>query len=142
MIENPSVFPSMGEIMRVAISASRHLTSVGVPHALIGGAALAAHGMVRMTRDVDFLIGELGFRQLDSGILVFTREMPAGNHRVPVDCMPAYTGELNAIVDRAVIVCDVYVARLEDIREMKMASNRPRDKRDAGWIDEELGCLT
>lgn len=44
------------ELMRVARFVSERLTKEGVPHLLIGGLAVAAHGYVRATRDVDFLV--------------------------------------------------------------------------------------
>jgi hypothetical protein len=43
-------------IVEVAKEASERLRARGVPHALVGGLAVAAHGFERYTKDVDLLV--------------------------------------------------------------------------------------
>lgn len=45
-------------VKSAARQVSEHLTSKGVPHAVIGGMAVSAYSPPRMTEDVDFLVPE------------------------------------------------------------------------------------
>lgn len=46
------------KLWAVASAVSAKLVAAGVPHALIGGLAVSAHGYERATADVDFLVSE------------------------------------------------------------------------------------
>jgi len=45
----------MIDLRKTLLNASNALTKIGVPHALIGGFAMASYGHHRTTVDVDFL---------------------------------------------------------------------------------------
>ena len=62
------------ELIARAERVSRLLTELGVPHSLIGGLAVGAHGHVRATRDIDFLVGDQAFATLEP-ILTFRDEL-------------------------------------------------------------------
>lgn len=51
-----------------AIKTSARLTDLGIRHALAGGLAVGAHGYIRATTDVDFLVGDEAFDH--QGLLV------------------------------------------------------------------------
>jgi len=53
---------------------SEALTSLGVPHALVGGLAVGLHGHPRATKDVDFIVGAEAFAAT-SPFLVFRDEL-------------------------------------------------------------------
>jgi hypothetical protein len=53
------------EVLVDAVETSRHLTELGVPHALIGGLAVGLHGHPRATRDVDYLVGHEAFERTE-----------------------------------------------------------------------------
>ncbi len=69
-----------------AYAASRALTQAGIRHALIGGLAVAAYGFQRSTQDVDFLIGEEGFRICGS-IVTLHEAVPISVGTVAVDVL-------------------------------------------------------
>jgi hypothetical protein len=49
-------YMSQGDVYTTLRNLTRRLDQERIPYALIGGMALAAHGFVRMTRDVDILM--------------------------------------------------------------------------------------
>lgn len=59
-----------------ALRVSTALTSLGVPHALVGGLAVGLHGHPRATRDVDFIVGAEAFSSTEP-LLVFRPELAA-----------------------------------------------------------------
>ena len=62
------------QVLVDAIEASRRLTELGVPHALIGGLAVGLYGPPRATKDVDYLVGDAAFDPTSS-LLVFREEL-------------------------------------------------------------------
>jgi hypothetical protein len=65
--------------MSLIARVSQHLTARQVPHALIGAAALAIHGVARSTYDIDLLTTDV--RVLDAG---FWSPLQTGGARVDV----------------------------------------------------------
>lgn len=53
--------PTLWEVAR---NVSARLSSEGVPHALVGGLAVGAHGWDRATSDIDFLVPRSSMRRL------------------------------------------------------------------------------
>ncbi len=57
-----SVFEFVSPRVRdAALKAAAQLTHLGVRHALVDGLAVGAHGYVRATKDVHFLVGDEAF---------------------------------------------------------------------------------
>ncbi|MCB9742606.1 MAG: hypothetical protein H6740_08405 [Alphaproteobacteria bacterium] len=61
-------------ILERAAQVSRHLSRLGVPHALVGGLAVGVHGHPRATKDVDFLVGQEAFASLEP-VLTYREEL-------------------------------------------------------------------
>lgn len=57
------------EILQAAEVASQKLREAGIPHALVGGLAVGAHGYPRTTDDVDFLVGDEAFEKHAGGLV-------------------------------------------------------------------------
>lgn len=131
------------------LAANAAYAALGVPYALVGGLAAGAHGEPRVTKDVDFLVGDEAF--VRSGpIIAFAKPMPLQAYDVAIDPIPlpeepsrksilarALTG---AGVDRTLGV-DVPVVAATWLAFMKLASPRAKDLGDvvamlrAGTVD-------
>jgi predicted nucleotidyltransferase len=53
---------ALADLPDIAARLSRALTEAGVPHAISGALAMAAHGYVRATRDIDILVATSAIR--------------------------------------------------------------------------------
>lgn len=62
------------QVLDDAVRVSSALTSLGVPHALVGGLAVGVHGHPRATKDVDFIVGPEAFATT-SPLLTFRAEL-------------------------------------------------------------------
>lgn len=58
--EASEYYMARGDVYTTMQNLTRRLDEAGIPYALIGGLALAAHGFVRMTQDVDLLMTREG----------------------------------------------------------------------------------
>jgi hypothetical protein len=58
--EASNFYMSRGDVYTTLQNLTRHLDEEKIPYALVGGLALAAHGFVRMTQDVDILMTREG----------------------------------------------------------------------------------
>jgi hypothetical protein len=56
-------FMQQGKVYETLQRLAQKLPNVGIDYALIGGMALAIHGYVRLTQDVDLLMNEAGLEQ-------------------------------------------------------------------------------
>lgn len=74
--------------MKLAVEqASAALDAAGVRHTIIGGLAVAAHGHLRATEDVDFLVGDEAFES--SGLIVsFVPGLPILVGDIKIDYVP------------------------------------------------------
>lgn len=115
---------------RVAVLVSDRLADAGVPHALIGGMAVATHGYMRATRDVDFLISrddlaKLTGRPLTIGITERVAD-------VDVDFVTPAEGDefLESVLSVAVAPDTVPLAPIPALIFLKLRANRRRDQGD------------
>jgi hypothetical protein len=53
-------FQGQGDLYKTLQELTQRLNEAGIPYALIGGLALAQHGFVRMTEDIDILLTPAG----------------------------------------------------------------------------------
>ena len=60
---------SQGDVYTTLRNLARRLDDEKIPYAIIGGMALAAHGFVRMTQDVDVLVTKEGLEKLRQTML-------------------------------------------------------------------------
>ena len=145
---------------------ARYLEEAGVEYALIGGYALAAHGLLRLTEDIDLVVdpsAENGRRWIDALSRLpdgAARELAAEpdvfaaqksyavriNDEITVDVLPAAAGlawrELRGYVqDVELEGVRLRVLSLEGLLKTK-GGDRPKDRMDAAVIAralEELG---
>jgi hypothetical protein len=138
------------------------LNDAGVAYVIVGGIAVAAHGVVRATRDLDLVpapdlanldllagtLSELGAEHpVDESLtgtslarpLSFKLATRYGDVQVfnRMPAIPPYAQLRTAAVsvelgDRTIAT----VCSLADLRDMKIASGRPRDLVDVAELDE------
>lgn len=151
--EASQFYMSEGDVHKALRRLTRRLDEETIPYALIGGMALAAHGWVRMTQDVDILLTPAGlsafherlvgrgytpafpgaqriFRDVDTGVrieVITTGEFPGDGKPKPV----AFPDPTTASTERE----GIRVVTLERLIELKLASgmsaaNRLRDLAD------------
>ena len=58
--EASNYYMARGDVFTTLQTLTRRLEEAKIPYALVGGLALAAHGFVRMTQDVDILMTRQG----------------------------------------------------------------------------------
>jgi hypothetical protein len=142
-----------------------YLNEAGVEYALIGGYALAAHGLVRLTEDVDVLVNPSAMnsrrwiialsrlpdgaaRELEGEPDVFAKPGAYAiriNDEFTVDVLPAAAGasweELKPFIET--IVLDgvrIAVLNLQGLLRTKSGA-RPKDQADAAAIQRALEQL-
>jgi len=117
-----------------AVEASRRLTELGIPHALIGGLAVGLHGYPRTTKDVDFLVGSEAFERTEP-VLVFRAELRDLVRVGVVDLMPLPLGHGELAEHLSVLTDDgVPVIGVEALVLLKLLANRPQDRADVGQL--------
>jgi hypothetical protein len=118
------------QVLLDAIEASRRLTELGVPHALIGGLAVGLYGHPRATKDVDYLVGASAFDQM-SPLLVFRAELRDLARVGVIDFMPLPLGHPELAADLRVPSGDeIPVIGPEGLVLMKLLANRVQDRAD------------
>jgi len=147
------------------ISVASLLNSTDIEYMVIGGYALAAHGLPRITAELDiwiessrgnvyFLLQALstfGFGSLDlteshlSSAETYSRLDELGQPPVRIDLLTALDGVhfADCYPRRAVMVMSgvsLPIIELEDLRISKRASRRPRDLADLESIDEAVAA--
>jgi hypothetical protein len=112
-------------------AASEAFRVAGVPHVLVGGLALAAHGYSRATKDVDFMVGEAAFDH--HGLLVTPRaDLPIMYDDVVIDWVSLEPDERAALEGFLVLPSkgEVPVIPAAALIFMKLVAGRQRDKGD------------
>lgn len=118
------------QVLLDAIDASRRLTQLQVPHALIGGLAVGIHGHPRATKDVDFLVGDSAFES-STPILVFRAELRDLARVGAIDLMPvpAELADLRHAL-RLPAADEIPVIGPEALALLKLWADRPQDRAD------------
>ena len=144
---------------------ARYLEEAGVEYALIGGYALAAHGMARQTEDIDLLVDPsvensrrwiMALSRLPDGAArelagepdVFAAQKSYAirvNDEITVDVLPAAAGvpweALRGYIERVELEgVGLRVLSLEGLLKTK-AGDRPKDRLDAEAISRALEAL-
>ena len=144
---------------------ARYLEEAGVDYALIGGYALAAHGMIRQTEDIDLLVDpsvensrrwivalsrlpDGAARELAGDPDVFAAQKTYAvriNDEITVDVLPAAAGvpwqALRAYIEVVELEgVRLRVLSLEGLVKTK-AGERPKDRMDAEAIARALEAL-
>ncbi len=154
-------YMSQGDVYTTLRNLARRLDTEKIPYALIGGMALAAHGWIRMTQDVDILMTREGlaafrerlvgrgytpafpgaqrtFRDVDTGVrieVITTGEFP-GDGKPKQVVFPEPT---TASTERE----GIRVVTLEKLIELKLASgmSAPHRLRDLADVQDLISAL-
>ena len=111
-----------------AIKTADQLNRLGIRHALAGGLAVAAHGYLRATSDVDFLVGEEAFDR--QGLVVaFKAGVPIEVDGVRVDYLsPVALGpQLEKTLDRPPTNEGIAIVPVDVLIYMKLVARRRKD---------------
>jgi hypothetical protein len=116
------------QVRDAAIKTADQLNSLGIRHALAGGLAVGAHGYVRATTDVDFLVGEEAFEHSGS-LVAFKAGVPIEVDGVRIDYLsPVGLGaQLEVVLDQPPSDEGMPIVPIEVLIYMKLAANRRRD---------------
>ena len=119
------------QVRNAAIKTADQLNKLGIRHALAGGLAVGAHGYVRATTDVDFLVGEEAFEHLGS-IIAFKSGVPIEVDGVRIDYLsPVSLGpQLEEVLDHPPSDEGIAIVPIEVLIYMKLSARRRRDMVD------------
>jgi len=111
-----------------AIKSAAQLNGLGIRYALAGGLAVGAHGDVRATVDVDFLVGEEAFEHHGS-VVAFKAGVPIEVDGVRIDYLsPVSLGaQLEEVLDHPPMNEGLAIVPIEVLIYMKLAAKRRRD---------------
>ncbi|HSB11794.1 MAG TPA: hypothetical protein VLM38_20055 [Blastocatellia bacterium] len=114
-----------------AIQTAGQLNQLGIRHALAGGLAVGAHGYVRATTDVDFLVGEEAFEHRGS-LVAFKSGVPIEVDGVRIDYLSPVTlgPQLEEVLDHPPMNEGLAIVPIEVLIYMKLAAKRRRDLAD------------
>ena len=119
------------KVRDAAIKAANQLEQLGIRYALADGLAVGAHGYVRATADVDFLVGEEAFEH--HGVLVtFRPGVPIEVDGVRIDYLsPTASGaQLEDALDAPAMSQGLAVVPVEALIYMKLRARRRQDQLD------------
>ncbi len=122
------VAPSVREAAQKTAAQLDHL---GIRHALAGGLAVGAHGYIRATTDVDFLVGEEAFDH--QGLLVaFKAGVPieVGGIRIDYLSPVALGSQLEEDLNHPQTSEGLAVVSIESLIYMKLVAKRRKDLLD------------
>jgi hypothetical protein len=119
------------QIHAAARKAAAQLDSLDVRHALAGGLAVGAHGYLRATKAIDFLVGEEAFEQ-HGGFVAFKPGVPIEVDGIRIDYLsPAGLGaQLETVLDNLPVSEGIGVVPLEALIYMKLVARRRQDVLD------------
>lgn len=122
------ISPSVKE---AAVKTAVQLNSLNIRYALAGGLAVGAHGYVRATMDVDFLVGEEAFDH-HGAIVTFKAGVPieVGGIRIDYLSPVALGAQLEDVLNAPPISDGLAVVPIEALIYMKLAARRRKDQLD------------
>ncbi|CAN5529229.1 hypothetical protein BH09MYX1_BH09MYX1_47160 [soil metagenome] len=115
------------EVVRALDLASAALSRAGVRHLVVGGLAVAAHGYLRSTKDVDFLVGEEAFEHHEGGLVTMRAGVPIQVGGVIVDFLSI--GKDEAFLESE-LSKDGAIASSSVLTYLKLKSPRTKDRAD------------
>jgi hypothetical protein len=132
LMDIQEVFRSVAPQVRdAAVKAADQLSQLGIRHALAGGLAVGAHGYIRATLDVDFLVGEEAFEH-QGALVAFKTGVPIAVSGVRIDYLsPASLGpQLEEVLDDPPRNAGLAIVPIEVLIYMKLVANRRKDLLD------------
>ncbi|MGH7170709.1 MAG: hypothetical protein ACRELF_03435 [Gemmataceae bacterium] len=122
------------EILAAIEVASAKLREAGIPHALVGGLAVGAHGYPRTTDDVDFLVGDEAFEKHAGGLVTLKLPLIAiGNVRIDFISLDESRGEkesLRSALESSLTSNQVPIVPLAALVYLKLKAGRQKDRAD------------
>ena len=118
-------------VREAAVKTAAQLDHLGIRHALAGGLAVGAHGYVRATTDVDFLVGEEAFER--RGLLVaFKAGVPIEVDGIRIDYLsPISLGpQLEEVLNHPPMSEGLAVVPIEALIYLKLVAKRRKDLLD------------
>jgi hypothetical protein len=119
------------KVRDAAIQTAQQLNHLGIRCALAGGLAVVAHGYVRATTDVDFLVGEEAFERHGT-LVAFKTGVPIEVEGVRIDYLsPTSLGpQLEEVLDNPPMSAGLPIVPVEVLVYMKLTARRRRDLLD------------
>ena len=116
------------QVREAAIKTAEQLHLLGIRYALAGGLAVGAHGYIRATIDVDFLVGEEAFEHRGS-LVAFKAGVPIEVDGVRIDYLsPAALGpQLQEVLDHPPMNEGLAIVPIETLIYMKLVAKRRKD---------------
>ncbi len=114
-----------------AVKTATQLDHLGIRHALAGGLAVGAHGYVRATADVDFLVGEEAFEH-HGQLVTFKAGVPIEVDGIRIDYLsPVSLGpQVEEVLDHPPTSEGLAVVPIEVLVYMKLVAKRRKDQLD------------
>ena len=119
------------KVRDAAIQGAAQLESLGIRHALAGGLAVGAHGYIRATADVDFLVGEEAFEH-HGALVTFRPGVPIEVDGVRIDYLSPFSlgAQLEEVLDNPPVSQGLAVVPAEALIYMKLKARRRQDVLD------------
>ena len=119
------------KVREAAVKTAEQLTQLNIRHALAGGLAVGAHGYVRATIGVHFLVGEEALEHHGT-IVTFKAGVPIEVEGIRIDYLsPVSLGsQLEAALDNPPTSEGMPVVPVEVLIYMKLVANRRQDQLD------------
>jgi hypothetical protein len=116
------------EVKTAAIEAAGKLDQLGIRYALAGGLAVGAHGYIRATVDVDFLVGDEAFEHQGS-LVTFKAGVPIEVNSVRIDYLsPTALGpQMEDVLNNPTRSQGLPVLPIEVLIFTKLTAKRRRD---------------
>ncbi len=114
-----------------AIKTAAQLRQLGIRYALAGGLAVGAHGYIRATTDVDFLVGEEAFEHHGS-LVAFKPGVPIEVDGIRIDYLSpaAFGAQMEAVLDHPPLSEGLAIVPIEALIYLKLAARRRKDMVD------------
>jgi hypothetical protein len=111
-----------------ALKTAAQLNQLGIRYALAGGLAVGAHGYVRATVDVDFLVGEEAFEHHGS-MVAFKAGVPIEVDGVRINYLSSISlgPQLEEVLDHPPMNEGLAIVPIEVLIYMKLVAKRRRD---------------
>ncbi len=119
------------DVKEAAIKTAAQLDSLNIRYALAGGLAVGAHGYVRATTYVDFLVGEEAFEH--HGVIVtFKAGVPIEVNGIRIDYLSpiALGAQLEDVLDTPPTSDGVAIVPIDVLIYMKLVAKRRKDQLD------------
>lgn len=115
-------------VREAAVKTAEQLNSLGIRYALAGGLAVGAHGYIRATTDVDFLVGEEAFEHRGT-LVAFKAGVPIEVDGVRIDYLSTASlgSQLEEVLDHPTMNEGLAIVPIEVLIYMKIVAKRRKD---------------